>query len=232
MPLPLRGVWGGVKPWVRAHDRTTRQALRGAVHPITDILPGAQEAVETSAQGRRPVRLHPWVGVGITSEGHRGDGAPDCSAAYLRAKAQPGFKGAEEAIPTPVPSSPTTPSRQEDQHRRGGPPATDPPVGQPASCAAPTKVAGSRRRALATAAAGGPRSKRSAPPHHQQMSATEAEMLAKHREQLRIGALSGAAATSMPMGVNAQGQVLFRSEGERRAKREREREQRRQGLRR
>ena len=62
------------------------------------------------------------------------------------------------------------------------------------------------------------------------MTATEAEMLAKHREQLRIGALSGAAATSMPMGVNAQGQILFRSEEERRAKRERE--QRRQGLRR
>ena len=57
-------------------------------------------------------------------------------------------------------------------------------------------------------------------------------MLAKHREQLRIGALAGAAATSMPMVVNAQGQILFRSEEGRRAKRERERERRRQGLRR
>ena len=33
-------VWGG-KPWVRANDRSTRQALRGAVSPPTDILPGA-----------------------------------------------------------------------------------------------------------------------------------------------------------------------------------------------
>lgn len=57
-------------------------------------------------------------------------------------------------------------------------------------------------------------------------------MLATHREQLRIGALSGAAASNLPHGVNAQGQILFRSEEERAAKRDREREQRRQGLRR
>ena len=64
------------------------------------------------------------------------------------------------------------------------------------------------------------------------MSADEAAMLAKHREQVRIGAPSGVAASSMPMGINAQGQVLFHSEEERRAKRDLERIQRRQGLRR
>ena len=57
-------------------------------------------------------------------------------------------------------------------------------------------------------------------------------MLAVHREQLRIGALSGQAASQLPRGVNEQGQVLFRTDEERAAKREREREQRRQGLRR
>ena len=57
-------------------------------------------------------------------------------------------------------------------------------------------------------------------------------MLATHREQFRFGALSGAAASAMPMGINVQGQVLFRSEEERRAKRDLERIQRRQGLRR
>ena len=57
-------------------------------------------------------------------------------------------------------------------------------------------------------------------------------MVARHREQLRIGALSGEAATAMPLGLNAQGQVVFRSAEERRAKRDLGREQRRQGLRR
>ena len=57
-------------------------------------------------------------------------------------------------------------------------------------------------------------------------------MVARHREQLRIGALSGDAATAMPLACNAQRQVVFRSAEERRATRDIEREQRRQGLRR
>ena len=53
-------------------------------------------------------------------------------------------------------------------------------------------------------------------------------MVQRHRDQLRIGALSGEAATSMSAAYNAQGQGVW----ERSAKRDVEREQRRLGLRR
>ena len=197
--------------------------------------------METSAQGRRPVRLHPWVGPGIAQEGHRGDGAPDCGAAYLRAKAQPGFQGAKEATPTPALNSPTTPPEASSAFAPGGPAPQRWSSGYGASGRSANKWRRTDKGGWSSASSSGYGGGRcaeeqalrsSAPAEGANMSAAEAGMLAKNREQLRIGALSGAAATSMPMGINAQGQILFRSEEERRANRELERAQRRQGLRR
>ena len=167
-------VWGG-KPWVRANDRPTRQALRGALHPSTDLLPASQEAMEASG-GRRPDRVHPWVGTSVSCEGRRGDGAPDCGGAYLRARNQAGFKTAKETRLRPLqPPRARRPLRrmqgvlslQEDPHRKGGPPDTAPPAGRPANGAAPTQVDG--RRPRAAEAEGGPRSRRSAPRHRRQV---------------------------------------------------------------
>lgn len=240
-------VWRG-DLWVRANNRPTRIALRasleGAPIPATDMLPAAQEAMENSS-GKRPDRANPWVVTGPSGEGHRGDGAPDCGAAWLRAKRESGFRTAQEP-PTPAPAAaaaassaaPTTPTGAWSAFAPGAPAPPRWSSGYGSSGRSSSKWRRTEQGGWAAASNGGGRwaeeqaLRASAPAPGAEISDKGARMLAVHREQLRIGALSGQAASQLPRGVNDQGQVLFRTDEERAAKREREREQRRLGLRR
>ena len=64
------------------------------------------------------------------------------------------------------------------------------------------------------------------------MTPAEIAMVEAVRTQVRIGAVSGSAATAVPVGFNTYGQAVYRSESERARRRDIERRRRQKGLRR